>query len=96
MLQLDAPVRAKLWHVLLATIEEYAKRVDELPVWRDVDRAEVRAFVDQVDFEKPLEPVAALRLAAEGLTRYQMHFSSPRYFGLFDPDPSTGSEARSA
>ena len=96
MLHLPAPSRAKLWHALLAAIEEYTRVVDQLPVWREVDRAEVRAFVEEIDFEMPLEPVAALRFAAEGLTRYQMHFSSPRYFGLFDPDPSTMSIAADA
>ena len=96
VLQLEAPSRALLWSELVATIEDYINRVDELPVWRDVHLADVRAFVEQIDFERPQEPVAALRFAAEGLTRYQIHFSSPRYFGLFDPEPSTMSIAADA
>lgn len=93
---LDAESRTRLWQELAAAIDEYIDRVDSLPVWRDIDPAEVRTFVEKIDFEKPSDPLAALRFAVEGLTRYQMHFSSPRYFGLFDPAPSTMSIAADA
>ncbi|MDQ6710014.1 MAG: pyridoxal-dependent decarboxylase [Candidatus Dormibacteraeota bacterium] len=96
MLQLEIASRTRLWRDLAAAIDEYINQMDSLPVWRDVDPADVRAFVEKIDFEMPSEPTAALRFAVEGLTRYQMHFSSPRYFGLFDPAPSTMSIAADA
>ena len=43
----------------------------------------------RLDFDAPLEPIAALRFAVEGLSRYSVNFHNPRYFGLFDPAPAT-------
>lgn len=73
----------------MAAIEAYIGSVDELPVFTELDPREVRAFVQRLDFANPLEPLDALRFAVEGLPRFQMHFRSPRYFGLFDPAPTT-------
>jgi glutamate/tyrosine decarboxylase-like PLP-dependent enzyme len=89
MLELEASIRAELWRELIAAIEAYIAGADELRVFAELDPAEVRAFVERLDFARPLEPVDALRFAVEGLTRFQMHFRSPRYFGLFDPAPTT-------
>jgi glutamate/tyrosine decarboxylase-like PLP-dependent enzyme len=89
MLELEPPARAALWGELVAAIERYIGTADELPVFAEYDAAEVRAFLERLDFSDPLDPVAALRFAVEGLTRFQMHFRNPRYFGLFDPAPTT-------
>jgi glutamate/tyrosine decarboxylase-like PLP-dependent enzyme len=89
MLVLDQSTRADLWHELAAAIEGSIDSPIELPVFTEQDAAEVRAFVEQLDFDSPLEPVGALRFATEGLSRYTVNFRSPRYFGLFDPAPAT-------
>ncbi len=89
MLELEASTRAELWRELIATIEAYIDAADKLPVFTELHPTEVRAFVERLDFAQPLEPLDALRFAVEGLTRFQMHFRSPRYFGLFDPSPTT-------
>jgi glutamate/tyrosine decarboxylase-like PLP-dependent enzyme len=89
MLALERSTRVDLWRELVAAIERSIDSGDELPVFTEQDAAEVRAFVEQVDFDAPLEPVEALRLATEGLSRYTVNFRSPRYFGLFDPAPTT-------
>lgn len=88
MLALDPSTRVDLWRELVAVIERSIDGADELPVFTEQDAAEVRAFVERVDFDAPLEPVEALRLATEGLSRYTVNFRSPRYFGLFDPAPT--------
>jgi len=88
MLELDASARAGLWRELVAAFET-AIEAEELPVFGELDAAEVRAYVERLDFEAPLEPAEALRFAVEGLSRYTVNFRSPRYFGLFDPAPAT-------
>jgi aromatic-L-amino-acid/L-tryptophan decarboxylase len=88
MLALDPSTRTDLWRELVTVIERSIDGADELPVFTEQDAAEVRALVELVDFDAPLEPVEALRLAAEGLSRYTVNFRSPRYFGLFDPAPT--------
>jgi glutamate/tyrosine decarboxylase-like PLP-dependent enzyme len=88
MLVLDPSTRADLWRELVAAIEG-SIGADALPVFTEHDAAEVRAFVERLDFTSSLEPIAALRFATEGLSRYAVNFRSPRYFGLFDPAPTT-------
>jgi aromatic-L-amino-acid/L-tryptophan decarboxylase len=70
-------------------IDDYARDVADLPVAPPSLPEEVRAFVEAVDFERPLAPEAALEHLAEGLRRHQVHTSHPRYFGLFNPAPTT-------
>jgi glutamate/tyrosine decarboxylase-like PLP-dependent enzyme len=89
MLALEPSARADLWRELEAAIERSIGSPNELPVFTEQDAAEVRAFVERMDFDTPLEPVEALRLATDGLSRYTVNFRSPRYFGLFDPAPTT-------
>ena len=89
MLALEPSTRADLWRELVGAIETSIEDSDELPVFAEQDAAEVRAFLERLDFDTPLEPIEALRFAVEGLSRYTVNFRSPRYFGLFDPAPST-------
>ena len=88
MLALDSSTRAQLWRELVDAIEASIESSDELAVLTEDDAAAVRAFVQRVDFDAPLEPIEALRFAVEGLSRYTVNFRSPRYFGLFDPAPA--------
>jgi len=89
MLALEPSIRAHLWRELVDAIETSIESADELPVFTEHDAAEVRAFVERLDFDTPLEPIEALRFAVEGLSRFAVNFRSPRYFGLFDPAPAT-------
>jgi glutamate/tyrosine decarboxylase-like PLP-dependent enzyme len=89
VLGLQSSTRAQLWRELIAAIEAAIGGPEELRPLTEQDADEVRAFVGQLDFEAPLEPVEALRFAVEGLSRYTVNFHSPRYFGLFDPAPAT-------
>jgi glutamate/tyrosine decarboxylase-like PLP-dependent enzyme len=89
VLALEASVRADLWRELVAAVEATIERPDELRALTEDDADEVQAFVGRLDFDAPLEPIAALRFAVEGLSRYSVNFHNPRYFGLFDPAPAT-------
>ncbi|HVF60149.1 MAG TPA: aminotransferase class V-fold PLP-dependent enzyme [Thermoanaerobaculia bacterium] len=89
MLRLETEARQALWGRLVAAIEGYAEGVDDLPVAPPADLGELRRLLAPFDFARPLDPEAALDFAVAGLTRHQVHTPHPRYFGLFNPAPTT-------
>ncbi len=56
---------------------------------RKLDLAEVRGALIPFDFERPVPALEALDFAVQGLWRWQVHTPHPRYFGLFNPAPTT-------
>jgi glutamate/tyrosine decarboxylase-like PLP-dependent enzyme len=89
MLMLDDEQRAALWPRVIQTIEKYAAEVSASAVAPEAAAGEIRALLAPFDFAQPLAPLAAVEFAAEGLRRYQVQVSHPRYFGLFNPHPAT-------
>ena len=87
-LDLTPAARAELWTHVAATMEHYSAGVDAAPVAPACDPAEVRRYVDAVDFAQPLAPHDAIEHAAQGLWRYHLHTAHRRYFGLFNPTPA--------
>lgn len=88
-LQLPAELRSELWTALIQMVEEYAARVHTLPVAPPLDATAIRNLLKEYDFDSPIEPVRALEMAASSLTKWQVHTPHPRYFGLFNPAPTT-------
>jgi glutamate/tyrosine decarboxylase-like PLP-dependent enzyme len=88
-LELEPARRLELWRQLADILENYAANVEAQPVVSEVTPEEVRALLAPIDFSQPIEPFEALTLATEGLRRYQVHTPHPRYFGLFNPAPTT-------
>jgi glutamate/tyrosine decarboxylase-like PLP-dependent enzyme len=88
-LLLDAETRGELWRRLVEVIEDYTNRVGEARVAPELDLAAIREALAPFDFERPIPPLEALGFAAEGLWRWQVHTPHPRYFGLFNPAPTT-------
>ncbi len=86
---LDAAERSTLWRTLAVTIENYLTQIRELPASADPTPEAARALVDRFDFSRPLAPDEAVRLTAEALVGTQVHTPHPRYFGLFNPTPTT-------
>jgi len=86
---LDAEQRDKLWRTLAESIENYLTQIRELPASADPTPEAARALVDRFDFSRPLAPDEAVRLTAEALAATQVHTPHPRYFGLFNPTPTT-------
>ncbi|WP_204009198.1 pyridoxal phosphate-dependent decarboxylase family protein [Virgisporangium aurantiacum] len=86
--RLDGAARGQLWSVLGESVETYVRQVQALPAGRTVDQAEVRQFLAGFDFDRPMDPAAALDRVVDGLRRFQPHVSHPRHFGLFDPAPT--------
>lgn len=86
---LDAESRQRVWAHAGLLAERYAATVDAGPVAPAVDVAALRATLARFTFDTPLAPAAALDAAAAGLTTQQVHVAHARYFGLFNPAPST-------
>jgi glutamate/tyrosine decarboxylase-like PLP-dependent enzyme len=89
MLLLDVEVRAAVWAQVAEAVERYVRDVPDLPVAPRLDEAAMRALLEPFDFESPIEPAAAIAFAVDNLRLHQVHCSHPRYFGRFNPAPST-------
>jgi len=88
-LLLDPSTRGELWRRLAEAIETYTEGVGEARVAPVLDFEEIRKALAPFDFAKPVPPLAALDFAVDGLWRWQVHTPHPRYFGLFNPAPTT-------
>src|ERR687884_400023 len=92
-LMLDEEARRRLWSHVFEVIEDYAGHIAEARVAPVLDLEKIRALVATVDFNRPLNPLEAVDRVVEGLWQYQVHTPHPRYFGLFNPAPTTASIA---
>jgi len=89
MLMLEAEVRNALWRRLIEAVERYETEVSTAPVAPPLDVEAIRGLLAPCDFARPADPLAALDFAVEGLWKHQVHAAHPRYFGLFNPAPTT-------
>jgi len=89
MLMLSAEERRALWGRLIEAIESYAEGVEGARVAPRLDPGEIRDLLARFDFGEPVAPGEALDFAVDGLWRHQVHTPHPRYFGLFNPAPTT-------
>jgi glutamate/tyrosine decarboxylase-like PLP-dependent enzyme len=88
-LMLDANTRGELWQRLVEAIESYLNGVGEARVAPALDLDAIRGALAPFDFEQPVAPLEAFDFAVESLWRWQVHTPHPRYFGLFNPAPTT-------
>ena len=89
MLELAEFERSLLWADVTRAIETYVSSITNLRVAPVLDPAAIRARLDGLDFGNPMPFNAALALAVHGLTGDQVHTPHPRYYGLFNPAPTT-------
>jgi aromatic-L-amino-acid decarboxylase len=89
LLLLPADERQELWRQLIAEIEKYIDGVGGARVAPDLDVGRLRQRLSSWDFAVPAGAGEALKFAAENLWRHQVHTPHPRYFGLFNPAPTT-------
>jgi glutamate/tyrosine decarboxylase-like PLP-dependent enzyme len=89
MLTLEAEVRNALWRRLIEAVERYTNEVATAPVAPALDVEALRRELAAFDFARPADPLAALDFAVDGLWKHQVHAAHPRYFGLFNPAPTT-------
>jgi glutamate/tyrosine decarboxylase-like PLP-dependent enzyme len=88
-LMLDAKTRARLWRQLVNAIETYATKLETSRVTPPLDPSKVRAMLARFDFSAPVDALEALDFLVEGLWKFQTHTPHPRYYGLFNPAPTT-------
>ncbi|MGH9394021.1 MAG: pyridoxal phosphate-dependent decarboxylase family protein, partial [Terriglobales bacterium] len=88
-LALDPAQRLQLWQRLATEIERYQRQVAGAPVAPALDPAALAASLKGFDFTTPMPPLEALAAALEGMWHHQVHTPHPRYFGLFNPAPTT-------
>jgi glutamate/tyrosine decarboxylase-like PLP-dependent enzyme len=86
---LDRSERENLWQQVIRAIECYFDDLPKLSVTCGISQAGAARFVSAVDFERPLPPAEAVRFAVEGLRNFGVQTPHPRYFGLFNPAPTT-------
>jgi glutamate/tyrosine decarboxylase-like PLP-dependent enzyme len=89
LLLLEEEARDALWRRLIHEIEAYTATVSERPVAPRLDHGALSASLAPFDFSRPVPPDEALRFAVKGLSEQQVHTPHPRYFGLFNPAPTT-------
>lgn len=89
LLLLPPEERQELWKRLIAAIEKYTTGIAEARVAPETDAARLRQRLARWDFSVPVAPREALDFAVESLWRHQVHTPHPRYFGLFNPAPTT-------
>jgi glutamate/tyrosine decarboxylase-like PLP-dependent enzyme len=87
-LRLPTEERRRLWEGAVDAVGRYLQDVDADAVAPLVDVAAIREALARQTFERPVEPLAALSMAVEGLRRGQVHTAHRRYFGLFNPTPT--------
>jgi glutamate/tyrosine decarboxylase-like PLP-dependent enzyme len=88
-LLLNSAEREKMWNALVETVESYISDIRSLPVSAEPSPEAVRLVVAGVDFSHPMSAEDVVRFAADALSRTQVHTPHPRYFGLFNPTPTT-------
>ncbi len=89
ILDLNAQTRKELWLNLSNIVEKYITEVSQVRVAPELDLEEIRSLLDTINFKKSLNPLEALDFVNYGLWQYQVHTPHPRYFGLFNPAPTT-------
>lgn len=89
MLLLEPEARTALWKRLIEIIDEYTDHIGSWRVTAELDPEKIRGMLAPLDFAKSWDPMDALEFVAENLWRYQTHTPHPRYYGLFNPAPTT-------
>jgi glutamate/tyrosine decarboxylase-like PLP-dependent enzyme len=89
ILELDRTTRVNLLQDLTEIIEGYFARVHEKRVAPEITPEEIRSRLKPFDFSRPLDPREMVNVVVESLWNYQVHTPHPRYFGLFNPAPTT-------
>jgi glutamate/tyrosine decarboxylase-like PLP-dependent enzyme len=89
VLQLPPEQRDRLWRRVAERIEAYALTVADGRVAPGLEPEAIRAVIASFTFESPAEPEALVDFVASALSRWQVHTPHPRYYGLFNPAPTT-------
>jgi glutamate/tyrosine decarboxylase-like PLP-dependent enzyme len=87
-LEPPADVQQRLFTQVGADLQRHWMQVASLPVSSAVTPDEVRAHLAPVDFDAPRDAARVLDDVVGALSRWTVHTTSPRYFGLYNPTPT--------
>jgi glutamate/tyrosine decarboxylase-like PLP-dependent enzyme len=82
-------VRRKVWAQLAEALEKYTEEVASRRVTPELAVERMRESLTRFDFAAPVAPEDAIEFVIQGLSEFQTHTPHPRYFGLFNPAPTT-------
>jgi glutamate/tyrosine decarboxylase-like PLP-dependent enzyme len=88
-LRLDGAQRQSLWQEVLDQITRFEDQVRQAAVAPHLRPQLIRTLLANIDFHKPQPPLEAVRFVIDALWCNQVHSAHPRYFGLFNPAPTT-------
>ena len=86
---LNVREREEVWAYLSTVVEDYLTTVDTGRVALPLNLEEIRSLLKPFTFEQPLQPREVLDFIVQGLWQHQVQTPHPRYFGLFNPAPTT-------
>ena len=96
LLDLDPSIRKQLWECVFEAIESYTIGIGRHRVTPEAESTKIRELISTIDFKQPDHPLVAFEFMIQCLWRFQTHAPHPRYFGLFNPAPTTMSIAADA
>lgn len=86
---LEDQTRAEVWRRVIEAIETYAAKLPSSRVTPELNPEKIRSLLRPFDFSNPIDPLEATNFIIEALSKYQTHTPHPRYYGLFNPAPTT-------
>lgn len=89
LLILTKEQRESLWKQLTNEVETYISVVDRARLTPSSSVSEIDAILSGFDFEEAADPNKVVEVIVAALWKHQTHVSNSRYFGLFNPPPST-------
>ena len=88
MLGLSEDEWTQAWGAVTEAIRAYSAGDARPQIDRRPEPEAVRAYLAEIDLDRPLPATEAVRYVVEGLHRFQVHISNPTYMGRFNPAPS--------
>ncbi len=86
---IDSKIRDNLWTRVITMVEDYIKKINDSKVAAESNPEKIRALLKPFNFAKKIEPLELVDFVVNSLWQHQVHTPHPRYFGLFNPAPTT-------
>ncbi len=88
-MKLEHQINQEVWNQLIESIDAYIAKVPQIKVTPDTNPEYIRSLLSSITFKHPLTPREAIEFIVDGLWKHQVHVAHPRYFGLFNPPPTS-------
>jgi len=86
---LDKKARASVWRRVQEGVEAYMAGVHQARVSPLSEPENVRQMLHPFTFDETWDPIRVVDFIIRGLWDRQVHVAHPRYYGLFNPAPTT-------